>query len=197
LFLAAVVAAYIALKTLKAIEHEAKEIKDVADAAKDNADAALLNAQAIIASERPWFVVSIEPIEGTHPRVFRVQAFNAGRTPGRLEDGHCVCETHSANHKFSEKLNDPFYRPKQDLVVNRDSFSIREIDPESCINQRDREGEGMDPQVLFVYGQLRYWDVFTIRNDLAAAPYETWWCFRYDPATKTFSRAANGYAKNT
>ena len=85
----------------------------------------------------------------------------------------------------------------QDLIVNRDSFPIREINPESSITQADRDGGGSDPQVLFVYGQVRYWDVFTDRNASDAMPYETWWCVWYDSTNKSFRRTANKYARNT
>lgn len=112
----------VAVFTVLAIRHEAVVARDIAAAAN-------LNAQAVIASERPWFLVSIQPIGREHPGMFQVQAINSGRTPGRFENGDCVCKKHPADHKFSEKLNDPFLRPRQDLIVNSDSFPIRAIDP--------------------------------------------------------------------
>jgi hypothetical protein len=89
-----------------------------------------------------------------------------------------------------KELNNPIDRPKQDLILSGGAFLIRVIDPKSSTNQAD-------PQTLFVYGQLRYWDTFTDRKAPAAKPYETWWCLQYDPATKTFVGCENGYARIT
>jgi hypothetical protein len=161
-----------------------------------SANAAVLNAQAVINAERPWVLVNPKT-KTDAPGQYIVGAFNAGRTPAIILDGHCSCDKHSADFVPPEDLNDPFDRPKRDLIVSEDSFPIREINPESLINQADREGGGTDPQIVFVYGKLRYWDTFTDRNAPAAKPYETWWCWQYDSTKKTFGRCANGYTRNT
>jgi len=161
-----------------------------------SANAAALNAQAVINAERPWVLVNPKPKKDASGQ-YIVGAFNAGRTPAVILDGHCSCDKHSADFVPPENLNDPFDRPKRDLIVSEDSFPIRVIDPESLINQAGREGGGTNQQTVFVYGQLRYWDTFTDRNSPSARPYETWWCFHYDSTNKTFGRCANGYTRNT
>jgi hypothetical protein len=57
--------------------------KEASEAAKTGADAALLTAQALIASERPWFVTSVESCEDNSD-LWRVRVANKGRTPGHL-----------------------------------------------------------------------------------------------------------------
>jgi hypothetical protein len=52
---------------------------------KKAADAAGLNAQAVINSERPWLVISVE---GQEARRFAFRAKNVGRTPARLVSIH-------------------------------------------------------------------------------------------------------------
>ncbi|SRR6266851_3411066 len=57
LVLVGVWAARIAIRTLKAIEHEARIARDIADAAKENAVAAKANALALIIENRPWLLL--------------------------------------------------------------------------------------------------------------------------------------------
>lgn len=110
LFVAAVIAAFIALKTLKAIEEEAGEIRRVAEAANKN-------AQAIINSERPWITVipciwspdfypkweegdSIpEGDMGKWPiaHLFPALVKNVGRTPATIE-GYALLYVRSSQH---------------------------------------------------------------------------------------------------
>lgn len=79
LFLAAVFAGFIALKTLFAIHNEAVEIKSVAAAASKN-------AQAVINAERPWVMIQIEEIPGENAAKtnFQLYAFNYGKGPAHV-----------------------------------------------------------------------------------------------------------------
>jgi hypothetical protein len=117
-------------------------LEKLATAASDNAKAAALNARAVINAERPWFLVNIEPRKGA-PGQYVVEAFNARRTPAIIHNGDCSCDKHSVNFVPPENHNDPFTRPKQHLIVSKDSFPIRVINPESCVNQADGEGGGV------------------------------------------------------
>lgn len=174
-----------------------------ASAAKRGAKAAMLNAQAVIDAERPWLLVSIEAIKESDmpfgvPDMYMVQAFNAGRTPAEIHEGHCAAEKHPVGFVPPENIQDPFIMPMQNLIVSRDSFEIRKIAPETQIGQAEREGRGMDPQMLYVYGKLSYWDTFADRSAPGVGPYVTQWCFWYDPSRKRFFRCADGgYTKNT
>jgi len=78
-----------ARRTLKAIEGQLTEMKAtgvqtaaiIAQATKQ-AEAAVLNAQAVINSERPWIVISVESEE---PNQFIFRATNVGRTPANIK----------------------------------------------------------------------------------------------------------------
>ena len=164
-------------------------------AAQDNAKAALLNAQAVINAERPWLLVSIKA-RISDPKAFIVQAYNAGRTPAKLHEGHCAFEKHPLNFIPTEDFRDPFLLPAQSLIVSKDSFQIFEISPGMLVEQAEREGRGLDPQP-YVYGRILYWGVFTDRTAPGAKPYETRWIFRYEPLKRGFIKCAGGYAGNT
>lgn len=162
-------------------------------AAQDGAKAALLNAQAVINAERPWLLVSIEA-QGYEPNTFIVKAFNAGRTPAELHEGHCTSEIRPINFIPTTDFRDPFRLPMQSLIVSRDGFLIRMISPGELVEQVGREG--LDPQ-LCVYGRILYWGVFNDRTAAGAKPYETRWIFRYEPLKRDFTKGTGGYAGNT
>lgn len=164
-------------------------------AAKDNAKAALLNAQAVINAERPWLLVSIKA-HTSDPKTFIVQAYNAGRTPAELQEGHCAFEKHPLNFIPKEDFRDPFLLPMQSLIVSKDSFPIFVISPGMLVEQAEREGRGIDPQP-YVFGRILYWGVFSDRTAPGAKPYETRWIFRYEPLKRDFIKGAGGYAGNT
>jgi hypothetical protein len=172
------------------------ETRRAAAASQKAADAALLNVKALIISERPWLLVSIEESK-TSPGTWIVQARNAGRTPAEIKEGHCVCKKHPVLFTGpSESLFDPFWLPMQNLVVGGDGFEIRTIMPETQITQDDRDGSSAEPS-LFVYGWVSYWDTFTNRTGPGAEPGITQWLFRYDSARRKFCRCAGAYAKNS
>ncbi len=185
--------------TLKVIQRQAREMERQTTVAKASADAALLGAKAVMAAERPWLLVSITEAEYTTPGSpvpYIVQAFNAGRTPAVLDEGHCAIEKHPV--EFAEPLKDfqePFPLPMQNLIVSRDSFEMRRFTPEKQLTQDERTG--IEPQMIFVYGRVYYWDVFADRSSPGAKPYVTQWLFRYDSTTRSFHRCAGRYAQNT
>ncbi len=100
LFVAAIWAGIIALKTLKAIQREAEEAKIIAEAARDdaaaardgaeaaskNAEAASLNAQAVINAERAWIVIAVSPT--TTVGSYECKVLNYGRTPAAMTAQH-------------------------------------------------------------------------------------------------------------
>jgi hypothetical protein len=128
---------------------------------------------------------------------FAIQAYNAGRTPALLAEGHCAFKKHPVQFTNpSEDYQDPFFLPMQNLIISNDGFEVRRIVPEAELSQDDKDGVGMDPQCLFVYGRILYWDVFTDRSAPDAEPYVTRWIFRYDSTKKGFVRVSGDYTKN-
>ena len=73
----------LALSALKKIERQTRSTETTAAAAAVSAQAALLNAQAIIDSERPWLLITVEP-SPRNENSFTVMATNRGRTPATI-----------------------------------------------------------------------------------------------------------------
>lgn len=68
---------------LKKIDRQTAYAETAADAAAASAQAALLNAQAVVHSERPWILITVEPSRSME-NSFTVMATNRGRTPARI-----------------------------------------------------------------------------------------------------------------
>lgn len=163
-------------------------------AVRDGSKAALLNAQALIASERPWLVVTIEECQDAEG-VFIFRAVNKGNTPAELAEGDCWCEKQAWTFTYPiEESRDPFFLPMQTLIVNGDGFEIRRVNPSKIITMQ----EEMDTNKrLYVYGRILYWDTFTDRTDPKAEPHMTRWIFAWNSPVQRFQRCPGVYAKNT
>ena len=182
-------------RTLKSIEKQVEEMKAQTAVAKTSADAALLNAKALIISERPWLVVSIE-VHEFDPDTYIVRAVNKGNTPAELHEGHCTCGLRPVTgFTIPDNLQDPFIAPISNLIVNGEGFEIRRISISRFMTQDVING--VSAELLHVYGKLLYWDTFADRTNPEVAPYVTQWCFTYDSHRVLFFRTANGYSKNT
>jgi hypothetical protein len=72
-----------AVSLLKKIARQTAYAEAAADAAATSAQAALLSAQAVIHSERPWILITVEPSRSIE-NSFTVMATNRGRTPARI-----------------------------------------------------------------------------------------------------------------
>lgn len=202
LFIAGVTGIIVAVRTLKVLERQALSMRrqtthlgKSVEAANRSADAALLNAQALINSERPWLLVTIEQ-RATAPHIYDVRARNAGRSPAALVDGHCLWKRRPTDFALPDILNDPIIMPAQNLIVNGEGFPVRTINLANPVEPPDEEGIGGDPQPLHAYGRLRYWDTFVDLNAPEAKPYVTEWMFWYDQVTHRF-RSDGRYAKTT
>jgi hypothetical protein len=195
LFLAAFGAGVIALKTLKAIQHESEEIKSVAKAAN-------ANAQAVIEAERPWIVIEIRPGKVEMGKVnleqFIFTAINKGRTPAEFISGDATYRFVSDPMKPAPPpplFPSPFNRPNETLIVQGAEFDIfpSGIWPRRLVVQnRDLKGEDNLPLVLVVYGRICY------RNVIDRTEHETWWCHAYNFQEDRFiATGPDGYNKHT
>jgi hypothetical protein len=152
-------------------------------AAEDAAMAALLNAQAMMHSERPWIIISIEP----HPQFrgsFLFAATNKGRTPAQLVSG-------SSEYTFAPRPQElpvpPTYSSQftgldETLLVPGDPFQIYTrsgICPEDILARRASSHELRSyNETLIFYGRIVYRDGFGNGNE-SNTFHETRWCFAY------------------
>jgi hypothetical protein len=152
-------------------------------AAEDAAMAALLNAQAMMHSERPWIIITIEP----HPQFrgsFLFAATNKGRTPAQLISG-------SSEYTFASRPQElaipPAYSSQftgldETLLVPGDPFQIYTrsgICPEDILARRASSHELRSyNETLIFYGRIVYRDGFGNGNETNAY-HETRWCFAY------------------
>jgi hypothetical protein len=196
LVLVGIVGIGVAVCTQKKIERQTK-------AGETAAEAALLNVKALITSERPWLLVSIEPIQRNAGMIrslsdtadYEVRAVNRGNTPAELVEGHCSIELQPIPDFIpAANLHDPIFAPKDNLTVQDQSFLIRPVDT-SMFSEKSMEGT--NPKLWHAYGKLSYWDTFRDRSDQRNQPYVTQWSFTYDPFRKIFFRIAGPYPKNT
>jgi hypothetical protein len=173
--------AFVALRTLKAIHHEAEIAMEIAQAAN-------LNTQAIINSERAWLVATIEVNEGKETS-YKIAVLNQGRTPAKLIGGdsaHCFIDLPD-NLPIPPVYKAPFFMPNQTFIVSRDSFPIRPFfAPEKIIDHSGmRELAEQSQQFLMFYGRIVYEDMFSGARPKPVR-HETRWCYAYLPQTREF-----------
>jgi hypothetical protein len=164
-------------------------IGDSVNAAKESADAALLNAQAVLDSERPWLIVTVEKNEAVaRPGYFFFRVTNRGRTPARLIEG-------GTNHAFRTRPDElpvppdyqPFLLPINTFLAPNDSFCIRRtlaetsegVYPEGIIAaHKNGPGPSYAGETLFFYGLLVYEDIVGENRQGYVRP-ETRFCFAF------------------
>jgi len=161
-------------------------------ASKQAAEAALLNAKALISSERPWLVVSIERSEYEQPDVFIVSVRNKGNTPASFEGGRWGHGDYLESEPFTPRDTDfnAIPEPAKTLIVGNDGFEISKETPFANIQQNHLFG-----RKYCIFGEITYRDTFA--NPNVTEPYITRWCFDFTLATKKFRRCQNWHNDNT
>lgn len=177
-----------ARKTLKAIQLQLVEMKAAGEQtnqmishAGTQADAALLNAKALIASERPWFVSSVE-IDDKELGLWKVRIVNKGRTPGHLNamfSEHTFVDIPD-NLPIPPKYESFCYVPDTRFFATGESFTDREripgFKPDFFIeNERKNQTD-----TLVIYGRVIYSDTF-MWGSPDEIIHETRWCYFYQP----------------
>ena len=173
----------LAYSLLKKIERQTAYAESAANSAAVSAQAALLNAQAIVHSERPWILITVEPSRSKE-NSFTVMATNRGRTPGRI-----TATSEQAMIAVDEKYLPipPEYDredPKAPLVpiilVPGESTPIKSFcreDVKSLCDseERFRRIETWEEKI-YLYGNVVYMDLISASGNPA---YETNWCCWY------------------
>jgi hypothetical protein len=172
----AIVAAIIALLTLRAIKREEKGVKTIGEAAR-------LNAQAVINAERAWIQVELgapdfrlQTLTGNNGvGVLNWSITNTGRTPARLVE---IAARYSLIRSLNRIPEEPKYEGDLEkiplygkLLAPKESFwSFQELEP-SHITQDDLTTITRGERTLFVYGYVIYLDVFDAHHELGFCYY--------------------------
>jgi len=178
LFLAAVIAALIALFTLKAIHREAEEIKSVAKAAN-------ANSESIKHSERAW-VQATPDMPGfslndpAAVELFKWSITNTGRTPARIVE---IAARYRLIQSLPRISATPEYEGDLELIPlhgmllapNQNYWSLQNLDPPS-LTQGKLADIAAAKRILFAYGYVVYRDVFSRDTD---TPCKTSFCYYY------------------
>jgi hypothetical protein len=173
----------LALSLLKKIERQTKYGEAAAAAAAENARAALLHAEAIVRSERPWILITVEPTRGVE-NGFTVTATNRGRSPARIaamadEIRIAIDESHLPSL--------PEYRHTQPvallvpiLLLPGESAGIKGFcrDDVKALCESEERFKRVEEwgEKIFLYGRVFYTDLIAPSGD---ATHETGWCCWY------------------
>jgi hypothetical protein len=172
----------LAISTLRKIERHTHATGIAAEAAAEAAQAALLNARAIINSERPWILISVEP-SAEKLNSFTVIATNRGRTPASIiaktEQTRIALDEHALpavpGYDFQAPI--PFI-PR--ILVPGESTPIKSIGREDllelCGSEESFKRIENWEEKFFIYGKVVYRDLIAADDNQL---HETNWCCWY------------------
>lgn len=162
------------------------------NATKIAAEAAKLNAQALINSERPWFVPIVEQ-SMEDSALYHIKITNKGRTPGILGDVY-------AEHIFVDSIqrlpSPPIYKtgcfgPNDNFFVNGDSWLIPPgYPPDRMLEVYRTDINHSQVDFLVIYGKLDYRDTLAegIPNEMI---HETRWCYYWNQGETRWVRCGS------
>ena len=173
----------LAVSTLRKIERQTKYAEAAAEAAAECAQAALLHAQAILHSERPWILITVEPSR-TKENSFTVMATNRGRTPARITDAtdrSMIAIDEKLLPGIPEYMNEERSAPFTSIILlPGESTAIRQFSRDDVkglcdTEERFKRIETWEEKV-FLYGKVIYRDLIAPADSQA---HETNWCYWY------------------
>jgi hypothetical protein len=179
----ALIGIYIGLSLLKKIDRQTQYAETAAQSAAYSAQAALLHAQAIVRSERPWILVTVEP-SGKAENRFMIVATNRGRGPARIL---------SAVDKITTEVDQSSLPPEPDyedaetnealdavILLPGESTGIktfgRDDVREFCASEEQFKRVEKWEEVILLYGKIVYEDLVDLGN---VEPSQTAWCCWY------------------
>jgi hypothetical protein len=172
-----------AISLLKKIDRQTGYAETAAEAAAASAQAALLNAQAVIRSERPWILITVEPSRSAE-NSFTVMATNRGRTPARIlataeETRIAIDEKHlSSTPEYRNEKPVELVTPV--ILLSGESTAIKPFGREDVRGLCDSEERFKRIETweekIFLYGKVIYEDLIAPAENQA---HETHWCCWY------------------
>jgi hypothetical protein len=177
------VGVYLGLSLLKKVDRQTQYAETAAQAAAMSAQAALLHAQAIVRSERPWILVTVEP-SGRSENRFMVMATNRGRGAGRIVSSVDKITTEIDQTSLPDEplLEDAEPNPALASVILLPGESTgiksfgREDVAEFCGSDDMLKRVEKWEEVILLYGKIVYEDLVDAGN---VEPWETAWCCWY------------------
>ena len=171
------------LSLLKKIDRQTQYAETAAQAAADSAQAALVHAQAIIRSERPWIVMTVEPSRSVE-NGFTVTATNRGRGPARIisaidqittavDQTHLPQIPHFDDAAPNAALTSDVLLPGESIGVK--SFSRDEVKGFCGSDEKLRRVEKWE-ELILLYGRVVYRDLIAVDDKTT---HETSWCCWY------------------
>jgi hypothetical protein len=173
----------LAYSLLKKIERQTAYAEIAANAAATSAHAALLNAQAVVHSERPWILITVEPSRSKE-NSFTVMATNRGRTPARItataEQAMIAVDERYLPIPPEYDREDPKAPLVPIILVPGESTPIKsfcreDVKPLCDSEERFRRIETWEEKI-YLYGNVIYMDLISASGNPA---YETNWCCWY------------------
>lgn len=172
-----------AVALLRKIDRQAHYVETAAQSAADNAQAALLHAQAIIRTERPWILISVEPSRSVD-NGFTVTATNRGRGPARIvstvdritsavDQSHLPDQPEFDELAPSAALSSVILLPGESTGIK--SFSRDEVKSFCGSDEKLKKVEKWE-ELILLYGRVVYKDLMQVGEDLN---HETAWCCWY------------------
>jgi type II secretory pathway pseudopilin PulG len=173
----------LALSLLKKIDRQTGYAETAAEAAAASAQAALLNAQALIHSERPWVLMTVEPSRSVE-NSFTVMATNRGRTPARIiattngskiaiDEKHLPSTPEYKEQKTDAPLTPIILLPGESTPI--EPFCRDDVRGLCDSEERYRRIETWEERV-FLYGKVTYRDLIAPADSQL---HETNWCCWY------------------
>jgi hypothetical protein len=168
---------------LKKIDRQTGYAETAADAAAASAQAALLNAQAVVHSERPWILITVEPSRSVE-NSFTVMATNRGRTPARIiateertriaiDEKHLPRTPEYVNEKPGAPLVPIILLPGEFTAIK--PFSRDDVKGLCDSEERFKRIETWEEKV-YLYGKITYEDLI---SPPVSQVHETNWCCWY------------------
>jgi hypothetical protein len=174
-------AIWLALTTLKRIERLTMTAEGAASAASVSAQAALLNVQAMVDSERPWLLITVEPslrVENS----FTIMATNRGRTPATIVATAervkiVIDETHLPT---PPEYGEPGAPRAPIILLPGESAPIKSFSREEgkgiCETEETFKRVANWEEKAFIYGKIVYRDLIAPSDKQL---HETAWCCWY------------------
>jgi hypothetical protein len=187
----------IAISTLKKIAQQTHYVEAAAMAASESAKAALEHVQAIVRSERPWVLVTVEPSRKVENR-FSIMATNRGKGPARIlsslekittevEESRLPETPQLGDAKANAALASVILLPGESTGIG--SFGRDEVKTFCETDEKLKRVENWEEMIL-LYGKILYQDLTATGSE----QHETSWCFWYIHGRRNSGMVAAGSA---